>query len=219
MPRNATVVLHKCFDPSQLAFESVGQMTDAFVRFPKPDCTCTARIRFSERNAMLADGSAVVVLRNGAVPSVDKFTWKEVVAVRRPGRVHLRVPQATTASGRQRPHQLSQIERATAIIANFTDADFRDHRKKIQSNLESLVARMKSASPDEMPILSDRIGKLNLELRELSASLNERERIGSYERVSVYPYVRLSWFSVGAVLETVEQRRLRLEKEKNEKRK
>jgi hypothetical protein len=200
MPRNATVVLHKCFDPSQLAFESAGQMTDAFVRFPKPDCTCTARIRFRDRNAMLAEGSALVVLRDGAAPSVDKFTWKEVVAIRSPSRVHLHVPQATTASGRQRPHQLSQIEHAAAIIANFTDSELRDYRKKIRSELESLVARMESASPDEMPGLSDRIGKLNLELRELSASLNERERIGSYERVSVYPYVRLWEFSCSAYL-------------------
>jgi hypothetical protein len=90
--RNAKILVHRCFDPSRLEYES-----DLFVRFPKADCTCTERVRVTERNAMLAEGRAVVVLRDGVLPSTDKFQWKEIVVIFSRNQ-YKRVPTARTIS-------------------------------------------------------------------------------------------------------------------------
>jgi len=81
MPRNAVVLLHHCFDPSRFDYESADGMPNSFVRFPKSECTCREYVRFRERDTMIAEGTAVVVLRGGELPSKDRFSWKEIVAV------------------------------------------------------------------------------------------------------------------------------------------
>lgn len=203
MSRSEAILLHRCFDPSRFEYEDPAgaaeieveiiegfdstnkrrkvKVRKPFVRFPKPDCTCTERVKLSTRNQMLADGTALIVLRNGAAPSTDKFRWKELVAVP-PGRLTLR---ATTASGRQRPHQLSQVERAIVF------PDQRDRMDVYDQELEAPVFSIpyKPDGPD-----------YEKELARTHVSQNPPTEQEARERRRGIAKRRNSGFSVGATL-------------------
>jgi len=111
------IVVHHCFDPSDYDFSDKGLgFGRIFAGFCKLECSCSKIITATERDLLIEQGRAFVVLKPGTLPA-KRHTWKHVVELRQILR--------SDARRTRNPHALERYERAQddARIAAGVEAE------------------------------------------------------------------------------------------------